>query len=152
MKKDINTECINQKDIYETENINNVECCKIQIEYYQYNSGSNRISKNLYIPTNKISTNDKFFPLLENGTELKFFECCFNGNTVFSLSIVNNTYRFIKDGSYVYKIDKRLKIKSKKGTFKTITSRTKDNYKKDCDELIQKIDNAIKVSEEDLEK
>lgn len=153
LKKDINNDCINQKDVYETENINGFECCKIQIEYYQYNSSPNKISKNLYIPTNKISTNDKFFPLLEDGTELKYFECCFNGNTVCSLNSVNYYYyKIIKDKNYVDKIDKRLKIKSKKGTFKTITSRTKENYKKDCDDLIQKIDNAIKVSEEDLEK
>ena len=41
-------------------------------------------------------------------------------------------------------------IKTKKGTYKEITSRTKENYIKNCNELIEKIDEAVKKSEEDL--
>lgn len=149
LKKDINTECINLKDVYETENINGVECCKIQINY-KYSMQLH--SKDLYIPIDKINTNDEFSPQIEGG-EFKSFICSFNGNTVLRIKSANSSYALIDNSQQtVTASEKSLPIKSKKGTFKTITSRTKENYKKDCGGLIQKIDNAIKVSEEDLEK
>lgn len=149
LKKDINEECINQEDIYETENINGIECCKIKINY-KY---SIQYSKDLYIPISKINTNNKFYPMLNDGTEFKYFICYFNGNTVLKVKSDSYSYALIDNNKQtVTEIEKSLPIKSKKGTFKTITSRTKENYLRDCDELVGKIDNAIKASEEDLEK
>lgn len=172
LRKDINIECINQEDIYETENINGIECCKIKINY-KY---SIRLySKDLYIPIGKINTNNKFYPMLNDGTEFKYFICYFNGNTVlkvksdsYSYALIDNNKQTVTENKTpdaqflnilidnnkqtVTKIEKSLPIKSKKGTFKTITSITKENYLRVCDELVGKIDNAIKASEEDLEK
>ena len=150
LKKDIKADCINEEDVYETEKINSVECCKIKINY-QYSIQLH--SKDLYIPIGKINTNNQFYPMLNDGTEFKSFICYFNGNTILKVKSGNSSYHLIDNNQQtVTEIEKSLPIKSKKGTFKTITSRTKENYLRGCDELIEKIDNAIKNSEEDLKK
>ena len=117
---------------------------------YQYLA--NLHSKDLYIPIGKINNNDQFFPFLNDGSEFKSFICCFYGNTVLKVKSNASSYSLVENNKIVSEVEKSLPIKSKKGTFKTISSMTKENFKKGCDELIEKIDNAIKTSEEDLEK
>ena len=90
--------------------------------------------------------------MIDGGQEFKSFICSFGGNTVLKVKVNGGTYLLADNGNKVKEVEKSLEIESKKGAFKTITSRTKENYLRDCDELVGKIDNAIKASEEDLEK
>ena len=153
LRKDINIECINQEDIYKTENINDTKCCKIKIDYYTNTTYQQTLhSKDLYIPRDKINTDDNFHPMIDGGQEFNSFICSFGGNTVLKVKVNGDTYLLADNGNKVKEVEKSLEIESKKGAFKTITSRTKENYLRDCDELVGKIDNAIKASEEDLEK
>ena len=148
LKKDIQSDCINDKNVYNTEDINGIECIKIALDYY-YN-GNKRID--LYVPLDKLNTNSTFYAWDINGNTYVYFEFSFNGGS--SLKITRNTsyiYQLLDiNNKTVPEILKELPIKTKKGTYKEITSRTKDNYIKSCDELIEKIDNAVKKSEEDL--
>ena len=147
LKKDIESECINNKNVYDTENIKGVECIKIPLDYYF--DGNRKID--LYVPIDKIDTSDNFKAFDANGSTFEYFDFSFNGGS--SLKITRNiSYSFylINNGNTVNEISKRLPIKAKKGTYKEITSRTKENYIKNCDELIEKIDDAVKKSEEDL--
>lgn len=152
LHKDIDTDCINQEDIYKTENINDTKCCKIKIDYYTDAYQQTLHSKDLYIPRDKINTDDNFHPMLDGGQEFKSFICSFGGNTVLKVKVYNSTYLLADNGKKVKEVEKSLEIESKKGAFKTITSRIKETYKKACDELIEEIDNQIKISYEDLEK
>lgn len=162
LKNDINEECIYKRNIYDTEDIGDIECSKIKIDYVSYvKDYNNRISireqftQDLYIPIDKINTNDTFFPLDGNGNFAKTFSCSFNGNeNTVEVKINDNSgiYGFNVYNTIKNEVVKRLRIKYKKGAFKTITARTKGNYLKNCDELIDKLDNAIKVAEEDLNK
>ncbi|MDO6994055.1 AAA family ATPase [Brachyspira innocens] len=148
LKKDIQSDCINDKNVYNTEDINGIECIKIALDYY-YN-GNKRID--LYVPLDKLNTNSAFYAWDINGNTYVYFEFSFNGGS--SLKITRNTsysYQLLDiNNKTVPEILKELPIKTQKGTYKEITSRTKENYIKSCDELIEKIDNAVKKSEEDL--
>lgn len=90
--------------------------------------------------------------MLDDGQEFKSFICSFGGNTVLKVKVNGGTYLLADNGNKVKEVEKSLEIESKKGAFKTITSRIKETYKKACDELIEEIDNQIKISYEDLEK
>ncbi|WP_288621748.1 hypothetical protein [uncultured Brachyspira sp.] len=134
------------------ENINDTKCCKIKIDYYTDTYQQTLHSKDLYIPRDKINTDGKFYPMLDDGQEFKSFICSFGGNTVLKVKVYNSAYLLADNGEKVKEVEKSLEIESKKGAFKTITSRIKETYKKACNELIEEIDNQIKISYEDLEK
>ncbi|MCZ9893199.1 hypothetical protein PQQ32_12320 [Brachyspira hyodysenteriae] len=146
LKKDIESECINDKNVYNTEDINGVECIKIPLNYY-YN-GNRKID--LYVPLNKLNTNSDFYALDINGNPYEYFNFSFNGGSSLKITKNSSYYLLNSNNETVTEIAKRLPIKSEKGTYKTITSRTKDNYIKSCNEFIEKIDEAVKKSEEDL--
>ena len=134
------------------ENINDTKCCKIKIDYYTDTYQQTLHSKDLYIPRDKINTIGEFHPMLDGGQEFKSFICSFGGNTVLKVKVYNSAYLLADNGEKVKEVEKSLEIESKKGAFKTITSRIKETYKKACNELIEEIDNQIKISYEDLEK
>ncbi|KLI21533.1 AAA family ATPase [Brachyspira hyodysenteriae] len=148
LKKDIESECINDKNVYNTEDINGKECIKIPLNYY-YN-GNKKID--LYVPLNKLNTSSDFYALDINGNPYEYFNFSFNGGSSLKITKNSSYYLLNSNNETVTEIAKRLPIKSEKGTYKTITSRTKDNYIKSCNELIEKIDEAVKKSEEDLKK
>ena len=147
LKKDIESECINDKNVYKTENINGIECIKIPLDYYY--SGNKKID--LYVPIDKLNTNSDFKALDVNGKPFEYFDFSFNGGSSLKITRNHSSFALInRNNETANEIAKRLPIKSEKGTYKTITSRTKDNYIKSCNELIEKIDEAVKKSEEDL--
>ena len=146
LKKDIESECINDKNVYKTENINGIECIKIPLDYYY--SGNKKID--LYVPIDKLNTNSDFYALDINGNTYGYFKFSFNGGSSLKITKDSSYYLINSNNETANEIAKILPIKSEKGTYKTITSRTKDNYIKSCNELIEKIDEAVKKSEEDL--
>lgn len=150
LKKDIESECINDKNVYDTEDIKGMECIKISLDYHTNYGGKAKIY--LYVPLDKLDTASSFYALDKNGNEYEYFSFSFNGGS--SLKITKNSAYYLIDSrnNYVNEISKNLPLKTKKGTYKEITSRTKENYIKSCNELIEKIDDAVKKSEEDLIK
>ena len=134
---------ISRKDF---ENLSNeVNTLKKDIEY----NGSRKID--LYFPLDKIDSSNNFKAFDENGNIFEYFDFSFNGGS--SLQIIRNHSSFAlinSENRTISEISKKLPIKTKKGTYKEITSRTKENYIKNCNELIEKIDEAVKKSEEDL--
>ena len=147
LKKDIQSECINDKNVYDTANINGIECIKIPLDYYY--GGNKKID--LYVPLDKIDTSSDFKALDVNGKPFEYFDFSFNGGSSLKITRNNSSFALINSkNENVSEILKRLPIKSEKGTYKIITSRTKENYIKSCNELIEKIDEAVKKSEEDL--
>ena len=90
LHKDIDTDCINQENIYKTENINDTKCFKIKIDYYTDTTYQPTLhSKDLYIPRDKINTDGKFYPMIDDGQEFKSFICSFGGNTVLKVKVYN---------------------------------------------------------------
>ncbi|WP_416487546.1 hypothetical protein [Brachyspira hyodysenteriae] len=104
------------------------------------------------MPLNKLNTSSDFYALDINGNPYEYFNFSFNGGSSLKITKNSSYYLLNSNNETVTEIAKRLPIKSEKGTYKTITSRTKDNYIKSCNELIEKIDEAVKKSEEDLKK
>ena len=152
LKKDIQSECIKVENIYDTEMMEDKECYKIHLYFYNNGNGSG----DWYVPIEKINSNDEFFPMKSNGNEEKAFYFSFNGGETLKIR-VNSSYNpnlYIRNAQNekVREITTTIPIKTKKDTFKEITPRTKENYIRSCDELIVRIDNAIKNSEEDLIK
>ncbi|ADG72876.1 AAA family ATPase [Brachyspira murdochii] len=151
LKKDIQSDCINDKNVYDTEVIDGEEFCKIHIDYFEkdnyYNTRRHEHTINLFIPIDKINTKDNFKPLDEKNKVIIDFDCLFENSEIIKITS-DNRYYYFNNGDKELLV--KLPIKSEKGTYKTITSRTKDNYIKSCDELTEKIDNAVKKSEEDL--
>ncbi|WP_300741821.1 AAA family ATPase [uncultured Brachyspira sp.] len=147
LKKDIESECVNDKNVYNTEDINGIECIKIPLDYY-YN-GSRKID--LYFPLDKIDSSNNFKAFDENGNIFEYFDFSFNGGSSLQITRNHSSFALINsENRTISEISKKLPIKTKKGTYKEITSRTKENYIKNCNELIEKIDEAVKKSEEDL--
>ncbi|WP_300711073.1 AAA family ATPase [uncultured Brachyspira sp.] len=138
LKKDIQSECINDKNIYDTEDINGIECIKIHVDYLEedsyYNRKYNR-TLDLFIPIDKINSKGSFNPLYSDNRKINDFDCLFKNSEIIEITSTNKYYYFNLDNR---KLSKKLPIKSKKGTYKTITSRTKENYIKNCNELIEK--------------
>ena len=150
LKKDIQSECINDKNVYDTKDIEGTECCKIHIDYLEKDSYYNKKYErtiDLFIPIDKMNTKDNFYPLDEENDVIDNFDCSFVNSEIIKITSVNRYYYF-DDGEKELLV--KLPIKSEKDTFKEITSRTKENYIKSCNELIEKIDDAVKKSEEDL--
>ena len=150
LKKDIQSECINDKNVYDTKDIEGTECCKIHIDYLEKDSYYNKKYErtiDLFIPIDKMNTKDNFYPLDEENDVIDNFDCSFVNSEIIKITSVNRYYYF-DDGEKELLV--KLPIKSEKDIFKEITSRTKENYIKSCNELIEKIDDAVKKSEEDL--
>ncbi len=152
LKKDIQSECIKVKNVYDTEMMEDKECYKIHLYFYNNGNGSG----DWYVPVEKMNSNDEFFPMKSNGNEEKAFYFSFNGGETLKIR-VNSSYNpnlYIRNNQNekVREISTIIPIKTKKDTFKEITPRTKENYIRSCDELIIRIDDAIKKSEEDLIK
>ena len=149
LKKDIESECINDKNVYNTEDINGIECIKIPLDYY-YN-GNRKID--LYFPLDKIDSSNNFKTFDANGSIFEYFDFSFNGGSSLKITRNHSSFALINsENRIVAEILKELPIKSENGTYKKITSRTKENYIKSCNELMKNIDDAVKKSEEDLIK
>ncbi|WP_300369663.1 AAA family ATPase [Brachyspira sp.] len=150
LKKDIQSECIKVENIYDTEIIEDKECYKIHLKFYNNGNGSG----DWYVPIEKINSDNEFFPMKGNGNEEKGFYFNFNGGETLKIKVNSsynhNLYICNDHNERVKEISKILTIKTKRDTFKEITTRTKENYIRSCDELIVKIDDAVKKSEEDL--
>lgn len=106
LHKDIDTDCINQENIYKTENINDTKCCKIKIDYYTDTYQQTLHSKDLYIPRDKINTIGEFHPMLDDGQEFKSFICSFGGNTVLKVKVYNSAYLLADNGEKVKEVEK----------------------------------------------
>lgn len=148
LKKDIETECIHDKDIYETKKIGGKECCKIQVKYREGSHGQIH-SIDLYVPIENRNTTNDFYALNSNGRECDKFTCYFQSESLVVIERTYNYYPIDSNGEQWEQITKNLPFKAK-GTFRTLTPRTKQNYIKSCEELIETIDELIKESEEDL--
>lgn len=151
LKKDIEFECIHDKDIYETEIVGSKECCRIQVKYCDY-YGGNTHSIDLYVPIEKQNSTDEFYALNSNGSQHNYFKCSFQGaSLVIARDRYNSSYYLLNNkGEKVDKIAKELPIRTRKGTFKILAPRTRQNYIQSCDDLMAKIDGVVKEAEEDL--
>lgn len=149
LKRDIANECIHDKDIYEIEMIGGKECCKIQTEYRRDNY-SNISNIDLYVPIENRNTTDRFYALKSNGEACNYFQCFFQGENL----VIEKYYCYpLNDKKQaLQQITKQLPIKTKKGTFKTLTPRTRQNYIKGCDDLMAKIESVVKEAEKDLNR
>lgn len=153
LKKDIESECIHDKDIYETEMKGGKKCYKIRVKYwekYSHNTHRRARSKHLYVPIEKQNTNN-FYALDFHGREYQDFQCLLD-SAANRVIIYGYNYYFLNKGEKVNKIAKELPIKNKKGTFKTLTPRTRQNYIQSCDDLMAKIDVVVKEAEKDLNR
>ena len=152
LKKDIESECIYNKDIYETEMIGNKKYCKVRVDYqdyYHYSGMTNSID--LYAPIEKQNTTNEFYAFKSNGEQCDYFKCSFQ-NASLVIAGCHNHYPLNNKGERVDEITKKLSIKTEKGAFKTLTPRTKQNYIESCNDLMAKVDNGIKEAEKDLMK
>ena len=90
------------------ENINDTKCCKIKIDYYTNTYQQTLHSKDLYIPRDKINTDDNFHPMLDDGQEFNSFICSFGGNTVLKVKVNGDTYLLADNGNKVKEVEKSL--------------------------------------------
>lgn len=133
-------------DVYDSaEEINSEKCFKIAVDvpYYDSNDyyGNNKktLKQNIYVPQKYLYTSQEFFALQENGTAYNNIKCDFSGSTTLSIQV---TY---KKGSGYYgsstqteKYTWQATPTYKKGDCKKATPRTKNMYKKNINEHIEK--------------
>ena len=150
LKRDIEFDCIHDKDIYETEMISGKKCCRIQVDYQDYYGGGTR-SIVLYAPIEYRNTTNEFHALKSDGNQCRDFKCSFQDANLI-IARYGNYYPLSNKGVRVDKIIKQLPIKTQKGTSKTLAPRTRKNYINDCDTLMRKIDDVVKEAEKDLMK
>lgn len=171
LKKDIESECIYNKDIYETEMIGGKKCFRIRVEYQTYDArhrnlirsimpniegqmiffNDNTHSIDLYVPIEYQNTINGFCALESDGNKCDIFKCSFQGENLVLVECRNSSYYFYDDDKKV-RGKKLLPIKAKKDIFKTPVSRTRPNYINDCNTLMRKIDDVVKEAEKDLMK
>ena len=86
LENKIKKELYHNADVYKTEPIRGKEYFRCFREYKRsYHSSTREVT--FYIPTSKRKSKDEFYPIDEQGNELKYINCCFRGLGTCSITI-----------------------------------------------------------------
>lgn len=146
LEKGVSDTFYHTEDIYDTEKIFDRMCFAVTSPEIEKNRGynSNKIKIRLYIPIEYVDTTKTFFPLDEDGNTETRLQCNFNGKKSCEIQIDEKVLRNGWDSGYNSDsfsrwFDVTPPIKIKKGTQKTVDSRIKTTFIKECEDSLSSL-------------
>lgn len=147
IEKEIKEQLFYEKDVYANKKIGDIMCIECTLHCREYNE---REEIKIYIPEDRMETDQNFHPIDENGNSIEAIVCNFKGQKI--CHIQSDTYDFLIEERYYSGMKYTPPVMNEKGTRRKVHNHLLAGFTKDIDEVIDEYNTYIELVDEEEKK